>query len=88
MENKDYIYVYDEKGKKQKMELVAKVEIPENPYQYIVYKEPDKKTPLYIAKLELAQGITAIETNISQEEKDIVIAAIKKELVEGSNELY
>ena len=87
MEDKDYIYVYDKKGKKQKMELVAKVEIPEDPYQYIVYKEPSKKIPLYIAKLKLARGITALETNISQEEKDIVISAIKKEILEESNEL-
>ena len=87
MEDKDYIYVYDKKGKKQKMELVAKVEIPENPYQYIVYKELDKKIPLYIAKLKLARGITALETNISQKEKDIVISAIKKELLEENNEL-
>ena len=69
------------------MELVIKVEIPDNPYQYIVYKEPNKKIPLYIAKLTLSQGITSLETDISEEEREIVINTIKKSLLEVNDEL-
>ncbi len=87
MEEKDYIYIYDEKGKKEKMELVLKIEIPDNPYQYIVYKKLNKKIPLYMAKLNIKQGITSLETNLTQEEKDIIINTIKKSLLEENNEL-
>lgn len=75
MEEKDYIYVYNKKGKKEKMELVLSFEIEKK--QYIVYKELDKTVPLYIAKIELKKGITSIDTNLSEEEQEIVTGVIR-----------
>lgn len=75
MEEKDYIYVYNKKGKKEKMELVLSFEIDET--QYIVYKQLDKTVPLYMAKIEIKKGITSIDTNLSEKEQEIVTGVIR-----------
>ncbi len=82
MDTRDYIYVYDKNGKKQKMELVLALEKEDTDYEYIVYKPIDKKVPLYMAKLKLEEGITKLETNLQEEEKDMLINIIKKDLLE------
>ena len=82
MDKKDYIFVYDEKGKKQKMELVLVVEKEDTDYKYIVYKQVNKKVPLYMAKLKLVEGITKLETNLNEAEKNMLISIIKKDLLE------
>lgn len=85
---KDYIYVYDKKGKKQKMELVFTVKLKDSDESYIVYKETNQKVPLYIAKIETVEGITSLNTNLNEEEQSMLTKIIKQKLLEGNNEVY
>lgn len=82
MDKRDYIYIYDKNGKKQKMELVLVVNKEGADYKYIVYKNVNKKVPLYMAKLKLEEGITKLDTNLQEDEKDMLINIIKKDLLE------
>jgi len=86
MEEKDYIYIYDNKGKKTKMELILAMNSINNDFQYIAYKEIDKIIPLYMAKLYLQKGISKLDTNLTQEEKHMLMKIIKQKIVGGNNE--
>lgn len=85
---KDYIYVYDKKGKKQKMELVFTLKLKDYKESYIVYKETNKKVPLYMAKTEIVEGITTLDTDLNEKEQKILTKVIKQKLLEGNNEIY
>lgn len=85
MEDKDYIYIYDKDGRKEKMELVLSFEKDQN--NYIVYKKIDKKTPLYMAKIEIDGEKTSIDINLSPEEQELVTQTIKGYFVEENNEV-
>jgi len=85
---KDYIYIYDKKGKKQKMELLFTLKLKDYKESYIVYKEVNKKVPLYMAKTEIAEGITSLNTNLNEEEQRILTKIIKQKLLEGNDEIY
>ena len=64
------------------MELVLEAEKEGTDYKYIVYKEINKKVPLYMAKLKLEEGIIELENNLDEEEKNMLINIIKKDLLE------
>ena len=72
MEERDYIYVYDENGKKLKMELVFAMNSEDGKSQYIVYKELDKLVPVYMAKIKLSDGLMNLDTNLTIEERNLV----------------
>lgn len=72
MEERDYIYVYDENGKKLKMELVFAMNSQDGKSQYIVYKELDKLVPVYMAKIKLSDGLMNLDTNLTIEERNLV----------------
>ena len=86
MKEKDYIYVYDDKGNKKRMELVLAINSDSGDFQYITYKEENKSVPLYIAKLYIKQGMSRLDTNLSIEEKQKVIKVIKEKVIGGNNE--
>jgi len=86
MKEKDYIYIYNSKGKKIKMELILAMNSINNDFQYIAYKEVDKAIPLYMAKLYLKKGISELDTNLTQEEKQMLTKVIKQKIVGGNNE--
>ena len=86
MKEKDYIYVYDDKGKKKRMELVLAINSDSGDFQYITYKEENKSVPLYIAKLYIKHGISKLDTNLTVEEKQKVIKIIKEKIIGGNNE--
>jgi len=86
MEEKDYIYIYDKNGKKTKMELILAMNSLDGKFQYIAYKQEDKVVPLYMAKLYLKRGISDLDTNLSQEEIEMLKKVIKEKVVGGINE--
>lgn len=79
----DYIYVYDDNENKLKMEVVLSFKLEDESKQYIIYKELDKKFPLYAAKFNLNVGISDLDTNLTKEEK-IIISKIVKERILGN----
>lgn len=83
MEEKDYMYITDKKGKRQKMELVLALNSLEGKFQYIVYKEENKKIPLYMAKLHADGSKTILDTNLTNEEKQLLIKNIKQKIIGG-----
>lgn len=85
MEEKDYIYVYNDKGIKQKMELVLSFE--RNGKRFIVYKELNKKVPLYMAKVKLEEGVTALDTNLNVIEQEMVTEIIRDYFLGGTDDV-
>lgn len=86
MEEKDYIYIKDDDGKKIKMELVLAMNSLDGKYQYIAYKEENKKIPLYLAKLYTNENKKRLDTNLSEEEKQMLIKTIKQKIIGEKNE--
>lgn len=82
MKEKDYIYVYNTKGQKQKMELVYLFKIEKESKVYIVYKELDKRNLLYMAKMDMKNGINELDTNLTTEEEEMIVNIIKRKLLE------
>ena len=82
MEEKDYIYVYNKKGQKQKMELVYMFKTEQESKTYIVYKELNKRNLLHIAKMDMKNGINELDTNLTAEEEDMITNIIKRKLLE------
>ena len=80
---KDYIYIYDKKGKKQKMELILAMNSQDGTFQYIAYKEENKTIPLYLAKLYAKKGIIDLDTNLTENEKQMLTKIIKEKIVGG-----
>ena len=85
MENKDYIYIYDEKGKKTKMELVLAINSEDGENQYIVYKDVNKVIPLYMAKIKLNKGLMDLNTDLTAQEKELVERKLKEKVIGGKN---
>ena len=80
MEERDYIYVYDENSKKIKMELVFAMNSQDGKSQYIVYKELDKLVPVYMAKIKLSDGLMDLDTNLTIEERNLVEKKFKEKI--------
>lgn len=80
MEERDYIYVYDENGKKIKMELVFAMNSQDGKSQYIVYKELDKLVPVYMAKIKLSDGLIDLDTNLTIEERNLIEKKFKEKV--------
>ena len=83
MKETDYIYVYNKKGIKQKMELVFCFDRNNN--TYIVYKELDKSVPLYMAKTIIKEGKSTLDTDLSKKEQEMVIEVIKDYFLGGTD---
>lgn len=86
MEEKDYIYIKDSNGKKIKMELVLAMNSVDGKFQYIAYKEENKKIPLYLAKIYTDGNKTRLDTDLQEEEKQMLIKTIKQKIIGGKNE--
>ncbi len=84
MEETDYIYVYNNNGIKQKMELVFSFERNKN--TYIVYKELNKTVPLYMAKTIVQEGKSTLDTNLNKKEQEMVMEIIKDYFLGGTEE--
>ena len=85
MEDKDYIYIYDNNGKKNKMELVLAMNSLDGMFQYIVYKEVNKALPLYMAKTSIKNGLLDLDTNLTEEEKQLIENTLNKKITGGNN---
>lgn len=83
MEEKDYIYIKDDYGKKIKMELVLAMNSLDGRFQYIAYKEENKKIPLYMAKLYQDEDKIRLDTNLNEEEKKLLTKTIKQKVIGG-----
>ena len=83
MEEKDYIYIKDSNGKKIKMELILAMNSLDGKFQYIAYKEENKKIPLYMAKLYSDGDIIRLDTNLTDEEKELLTKTIKQKIIGG-----
>lgn len=83
MEEKDYIYIKDDYGKKIKMELVLAMNSLDGRFQYIAYKEENKKIPLYMAKLYQDEDKIRLDTNLNDEEKKLLTKTIKQKVIGG-----
>ena len=83
MEEKDYIYIKDNCGKKIKMELILAMNSLDGKFQYIAYKEENKKIPLYMAKLHIDGNKTILDTNLTEEEKNLLTKTIKQKIIGG-----
>jgi len=85
MEKRDFIYIFDENGKKIKMELVFAMNSEDGKSQYIVYKEIDKIVPVYMAKIKLATGLMDLDTNLTLEERELVEKKFKEKIIGKNN---
>lgn len=83
MEEKDYIYIKDNNGKKIKMELILAMNSLDGKFQYIAYKEENKKIPLYMAKLYSDGDKIRLDTNLKDEEKQLLTETIKQKIIGG-----
>lgn len=61
----DYLYVYDDKNNRLKMEIVNIFELEGYDFKYIIYKELDNSR-FYLAKYR--DNISELDTNISDAE--------------------
>lgn len=75
---KDYIYIEDANGSKMKMEIVLSFKLENEPKQYIIYKELEKDLPLYVAKCDIKEEISELDTNLTKEERIIISKIIKE----------
>ena len=82
MEQRDLIDVYDENGKKTKMELVFAINSKDGKFQYIVYKEIDKIVPVYMGKIKLGDGLIDLDTNLTAEERELVEKKFKEIIID------
>ena len=85
MENKDYIYVYDDIGKKIKMELILAINSEDGQSQYIAYKQEDKVIPIYMGKIKLTNGVMDLDTSLTDEEKRFIEGKLKEKVIGGQN---
>lgn len=83
MEEKDYIYIKDNYGKKIKMELILAMNSLDGKFQYIAYKEVNKKIPLYMAKLYQDGSGFKLDTNLNEEERKMLTKTIKQKIIGG-----
>lgn len=83
MEEKDYMHITDNNGRKQKMELVLAMNSLDGKFQYIAYKEENKKIPLYMAKIHFDGNKTILDTDLTDEEKQLVAKTIKQKIIGG-----
>ncbi len=83
MEQKDYIYVYDEKGKKTKMELILAMNSEDGKSQYIAYKPEKQIIPIYMAKIKLSEGLIDLDTNLTEEEVLLIEKTLKEKITGG-----
>ena len=83
MEEKDYIYIKDNNGKKIKMELILAMNSLDGKFQYIAYKEENKKIPFYMAKLYSDGDKIRLDTNLKDEEKQLLTETIKQKIIGG-----
>ena len=83
MEEKDYMYITDSRGRRQKMELVLAMNSLDGKFQYIAYKEENKKVPLYMAKLYFDGNKTTLDTDLTEEEKQLLAKTIKQKIIGG-----
>lgn len=83
MEEKDYIYIKDNYGKKIKMELILAMNSLDGKFQYIAYKEENKKIPLYMAKLYQDGSKFKLDTNLNEEERKMLTKTIKQKIIGG-----
>ena len=83
MEQKDYIYVYDEKGKKTRMELILAMNSENGEFQYIAYKPEQQIVPIYMAKIKLTEGLIDLDTNLTNEEKLLIEKTLKEKITGG-----
>ncbi len=77
----DYIYIYDDKNNKTKMEVVTIFEIDNSFYHYIIYRTIDKKH-VYFGKYE-GNEITELITDLTK--KELLIGKSIYEQIEGED---
>ena len=77
---KDYFTILDDLGNELKMELVLTFKLNTNSQQYIIYKEIDNKFPLYVAKVNVTNGLLQLETNFTKKEQLIVSTILKERI--------
>ncbi len=85
MEEKDYIFISDEKGNNKKMELVLAFNSADGKTQYIIYKETDKIVPVYMAKVKLNGEQFDLDTNLTDEERKLVEEKFKEKIIGKNN---
>ena len=83
MEEKDYIYINDKNGKKIKMELIIAINSLDGKFQYIAYKEENKKIPIYMAKLHIDEDKMKLDTDLKDEEQQLITKVIKQKIIGG-----
>lgn len=83
---KDYIYVYDESGKKEKMEVVFTYNDLRKKINYIVYRSLKKKNEFFAARYNPNKSISEIETNLCDEEKKMIESLFKNNYKEVNHD--
>lgn len=73
---KDFIDVYDEDGKVEKMELVLKFNLKGYSWNYIIYRDLEEKN-YYIAKYN-GENMVDLDTNLSDKELELAELIFKK----------
>ncbi len=73
---KDFIDIYDEDGKVEKMELVLKFNLKGYSHNYIIYRDLEKKH-YYIAKYN-GENMVDLDTNLSDKELELAELIFKK----------
>lgn len=81
---KDYIYIYNENEEETKMEAVLAFKIEELGEQYILYKEEDNNSEVYVAKIKPHRN--ELDTNLTEEEKKMVKKVLDEQLKEIKDE--
>lgn len=77
---KDYIYIYNSLGEKEKMELVLTFKLKDVKSNYVIYKSLDDKNT-YIARYK--DNIEDLDTNITEKEIELIekmLEGIKNEI--------
>ncbi len=77
---KDYIYIYNSLGEKEKMELVLTFKLKDVKSNYVIYKTLDGNNT-YIARYK--DNIEELDTNITEKEIELIekmLEGIKNEI--------
>lgn len=81
---KDYIYVLNENNEQVKMEIVLVFKMKEFEEKYILYKDENDNSIIYLAKLK--KDTNELETNLTDKEKEMANEVLKQYLKELINE--
>lgn len=77
---KDYVYIYNENGEEIKMEAILAFKMEDSGEQYLLYKEEDNNSEIYVAKVK--SHTNELDTNLTDEEKHMAKEVLEQQLKE------